>query len=927
MAIEIDALEISIQHSAQGTAAEIDKLTKSLERMKEATRGGAGLNKVVKAIENLAKAAPTFNVDKMESSLRQVVVAAGNTSVAMQEYVMWARAARDIGIRFPKSSGLSSSSSGGSAQEAVVQVEKMTEAAREASEAVQEVGRSAQEGMGQVSEKTQSAASATRELAKETRRVAHEAKKSTGPIGNLAKSFLRIAKMRMIRAILRGIITALKEGVTNLYHYSQAVNNTDTAQAASTMDAYASALLKVKNSIAAALMPVIQAALPLIQTITNAIITALNAFNKFISALTGHSTWTYATDATAQFASNLNSATGAAKELKKTIMGFDELNILEGPSNGGGGGGGSGSTDPGSMFSTDAIEPEYLKKIDEMLKPIVDAVDHLKKVWDDFMDTPLGTALRKAVDWLKTNIPIELFAQIANIFNIIGDAIELINTLFDKDMTLGEKFMNIFGLAGDIGQSFGEVISTPQRLVLGFFNQVLGSLFGKEGGLLSDQMVSDLAMATSPLGTVGVFDDLVDILKKIVEYLKKILGIDDSKKADKLNKTAADVADRYGLMGVTSVVGSNRNGNDVRTYEEKSLHTAQSFIKSISEFDFSPRRAFDTIKEGFWDKFWFNQDGTTFWQWLTKGLRSNESKKAGEKVSGVLLNKNSLGKGLTWFENNVTRKMSGDMLDAAEESGKRFESLGSDISRGMNSAWGDTKSIWENSGKWFEDNVTSPTGRSFGELKRTIRTESTGAWNDMSATWSNKGEWFKSNLVAPVKNAFDTLLENIHTTFSDANLEAKVVQPINNKLSQIKSPTVDINIRTPKIDWYLKEVQDYGLRQKLGALNIGTTLPELYVHWYAGGGIVPAGDLFFAGERGPELVGSMGGQTAVANQDQIIDGISRGVYNAMISAMSQTNGGDNTITVQIGDTTLASVVTKALNAQTRRLGYSQLEGI
>ena len=40
---------------------------------------------------------------------------------------------------------------------------------------------------------------------------------------------------------------------------------------------------------------------------------------------------------------------------------------------------------------------------------------------------------------------------------------------------------------------------------------------------------------------------------------------------------------------------------------------------------------------------------------------------------------------------------------------------------------------------------------------------------------------------------------------------------------------------------------------------------------------IPRGDLFIANEAGAELVGSIGGKTSVANQDQIIEGIQRGV--------------------------------------------------
>ena len=55
------------------------------------------------------------------------------------------------------------------------------------------------------------------------------------------------------------------------------------------------------------------------------------------------------------------------------------------------------------------------------------------------------------------------------------------------------------------------------------------------------------------------------------------------------------------------------------------------------------------------------------------------------------------------------------------------------------------------------------------------------------------------------------------------------------------------------------------------------------------GGFPDIGQLFIARERGPEMVGSIGNRAAVANNDQIIDGISSGVYEAVRAAMSESD--------------------------------------
>lgn len=63
----------------------------------------------------------------------------------------------------------------------------------------------------------------------------------------------------------------------------------------------------------------------------------------------------------------------------------------------------------------------------------------------------------------------------------------------------------------------------------------------------------------------------------------------------------------------------------------------------------------------------------------------------------------------------------------------------------------------------------------------------------------------------------------------------------------------------------------------IGALvNFGKNL-----FGFANGGFPDAGQLFIAREAGAEMVGSMGGHTAVANNDQIVEGIREGVEAAM----------------------------------------------
>ena len=95
---------------------------------------------------------------------------------------------------------------------------------------------------------------------------------------------------------------------------------------------------------------------------------------------------------------------------------------------------------------------------------------------------------------------------------------------------------------------------------------------------------------------------------------------------------------------------------------------------------------------------------------------------------------------------------------------------------------------------------------------------------------------------------------------------------------------------------------------------------------FAEGGIVDAGQMFIARESGPELVGQIGKKTAVANNDQIISGIEAGVYRAMMAANSTNNGGTQTIRIinEIDGDVVGEKVIKYHNGKVMQTGTSPL---
>ena len=78
---------------------------------------------------------------------------------------------------------------------------------------------------------------------------------------------------------------------------------------------------------------------------------------------------------------------------------------------------------------------------------------------------------------------------------------------------------------------------------------------------------------------------------------------------------------------------------------------------------------------------------------------------------------------------------------------------------------------------------------------------------------------------------------------------------------------------------------------------------------FASGGFPEVGQLFIAREAGAEMVGSIGGRTAVANNDQIVEGIYQGVLAAM-RASDGGNGGNFDVRVYLDGKQITAAVEK-----------------
>ncbi len=121
-----------------------------------------------------------------------------------------------------------------------------------------------------------------------------------------------------------------------------------------------------------------------------------------------------------------------------------------------------------------------------------------------------------------------------------------------------------------------------------------------------------------------------------------------------------------------------------------------------------------------------------------------------------------------------------------------------------------------------------------------------------------------------------------------------------------------------------------GLGSVITISNIATVsfgkIPRLQIPTFALGGFPSMGQLFIAREAGPELVGTIGRRTAVANNEQIVEAVAQGVYEAVSMAMRLNTKSEDSreLVINLDGRTLARMQLQRLNEEAQRLGYAPI---
>lgn len=709
-------------------------------------------------------------------------------------------------------------------------------------------------------------------LGKSISESASHASSSKGKFASLVSSLGRIAKLRFLRGIIRGISQAISEGANNIYQYSAALGNADASHFSGSMDALATTLLQVKNAVGSVIAPLMGILLPAIQTVAGWFIMAANAVAQFFAALGGQTTYTRAKEhATAwkEVATGAGSAAAAAEEYKNTILGFDEINALNDTSNGGGGGGGGASApDFSDMFEEVPLEKTgiigLLNDIASLLRPFFTALgDELQRELDGWVKMING-AIESVKGLINDNVP-----QMLEGMNQIVEGMHQI-----------PKFQGNLALANGIVKTWTdgllwikETIADFALFVLENFGGIIETLYGIDVDPMIDK--------------IKEWKDEIGDQKKTAEALQKIndLMVDGTLTASEAIAAQALIGSGYhNIMGNAEACKKKidelaQSGNLSR---ESILRLAQinptfrGILASTGDVDDAIQKILDgqfSIEDGF----------------ITIGNL---------RIPGAIID----GLAEIGTEADDVTKQVGGIKDKANEVG-RYNPSTSTIRNAIGSVASTVNAVIEKI-TGCKNSVTE-----FGKHNPSMENvKSAIAKPGASADTTTGKVWTMANTVSAFGHASiypSGIINGIFSVGDAADRASGKLGVLAWNVGQIQTATIG-------------KVKDVA-RAFLGYAEGG------FVPTFAEGGIVPRFDggginsanLFLAHENGiPEMVGRIGNRTAVANQGQMVEAMAQGVRMAMSDLMS--GSGNTEVNVYMDGHKIARAVDRQNQIKNRR---------
>ena len=773
-------------------------------------------------------------INKIIGSLRRFAKAIGTVTPAIRSLNSALKELQKYGgIKVPNVSGTrTATSTGTSSSSATNPANAVPQPQDSGTQTVPETTQTATE--------TKNEAQQAQQELKKTGEAADEAKKKMSGFAQTFSQIGRIFKTMMIRSAIRSLIKSFGEAWQAAYEFSKKTGGDFAKNVDSIKGSLKGASVAIINAFAPLLSvvaPVINAIAQGIKFLSDMILQLLSLIGLTAEALGGAA------------ASASNAGSSASKAAKNSIASFDELNIID-RDTGGSGGGGSGSSSPG--FS-DAISEE-LAKIQALVGEFMIAIG-LVLAFTGHVPIGVGMIAVGAAMLVKTvtadwgKLTDETKAQITKIMVIAGASMLAIGAILafsGINIPLGIAMMAAGGLSlvAAVAVNWGAISEKLKNT----FAPVVDWL--KEKWDIVKGAVNDAWTAVSTWWTESAEPKITAAWEGVKKFFSDTWGF-----VTRCANGAWEKAKQWWETNVSENIKQEGVWGGVKGFFIGVFNTIKNYSKL----------AFDKVLE------WIGINPEAFsavWESVKEGI-SSRFEQIGKSVSDAWANvKEWIKVGWADFGKGWT-DIKAKLVDRWEQ-----------IKKGIGNAWElvktwiDTK--WSNfSSGW--DNIKANLVQRWNDIKKSITDAkdkvkewweqgSNGLVTKIRGAWNGLSGWFEKTVTKPINTAWENIkktIKGVINTFIDAL----------NKLGSFDIPEIKIlgKVIVPKTHVTLWNIP----RVATGAYGMD------------------AGQLFIANERGAEMVGSMDGKTAVANQQQIVEGIRKGVadgqaeQNALLRQQNQ----------------------------------------
>nr|DAZ63792.1 MAG TPA: hypothetical protein [Caudoviricetes sp.] len=664
-------------------------------------------------------------------------------------------------------------------------------------------------------------------------------------IGKVAGSFERILRYRTVNEFLKQIAKAFSEGVKNLYQYSKAMG-TDFA---SSMDSAATSLQYFRNSVGAMTAPILNALIPVFDSLIDRIVEGVNWLNQLFAKMTGASSWTKAIRQQKEYAEAAKDSAAAQKQL---LAGFDELNVIS-------------STGSSSGKTT----PDYSGMFEEV------TMENISSSVTEWSDRLLDT-------WAKIKeYATEIVAALVGI-----KVSELFGGGFGTSATLAISFAGLaFEFDGIKNLVSGEVTKENiLKAVLGSLATIAGLTvkWGKAGLVIGILATIATAIAAVKVGLDEKKQKFLDTqelhakIQKIADKAKIDLEIaaELQLRVDKLDAPVKEV--ELKMATLKKLINEAFKLNDIpaeqrTTTEAELLKTLVNEINSmgIIEIEVDDKGSIIQTRDE-----------------LDKLIKSREKELLLEAYNESIKNAYILQSDAEY----KLIELKQDNIEATERQKeaqqKIYDLIKSDNKGFLDSLGLNTRALQDITSA---SDITTDSIHWLSVKNAELASVLGGELSTQFISWMDD----LADAEGAVKDT-SLAVNNAETALQDA---ADKVDYFSGKVKDLDGMTAGVTIDV-KADF--SKVEE--AREKIRKTKTDSIVDDLLFgsldNQFADGGFPTMGQLFVAREAGPELVGTIGGRNAVANNGQIIAGIQAGVTNAMNGVLRANSTGSDKDTAE-----------------------------